>query len=70
MSNIEPLTRIKQQALSLIAEITAQPKPTYKVDGQNVAWSEYLAQLQATVEWCDRQFAAERPCEVKSRGYT
>ena len=48
---------IKTQTLSLIAELTANPKPSYNVDGQSVLWTDYLKQLRATVEWCDQQMA-------------
>ncbi len=70
MSHLEQLHRIKAQTAALVAEITAQPKPSYKIDGQQVAWAEYLAQLQQTVEWCERQIASAAPVEVRSRGYT
>jgi len=48
---------IKTQTLSMIAEMTASPKPSYNVDGQSIQWTDYLKQLRATVEWCDQQIA-------------
>jgi len=45
----------------MIAEITANPKPSYNIDGQSVQWTDYLKQLRATVEWCDQQIAR---CEL------
>jgi len=48
---------IKSQTLSMIAEMTANPKPSYNIDGQSVQWTEYLKQLRTTVEWCDQQIA-------------
>ena len=69
-SNREQIALIKSQTLARIAEITEIPKPTYQIDGQQVAWSDYLQQLQKTVEWCNAQLAAETPLEVQSRGYT
>jgi hypothetical protein len=56
--------------LTLIAELTANPKPTYTVADQNVAWGDYLKQLQDTVDWCDRQIAARVPFEVRSQGFS
>jgi len=56
--------------LARIAEITENPKPTYQIDGQLVAWGDYLHQLRGTVEWCNAQLAAEAPLEVQSRGIT
>ncbi len=58
---------IRNQTLSLIAEITTNPKPSYSIDGQSVNWTDYLEQLQKTVDWCDRMIAAEEPIEVISR---
>ncbi len=66
-SNAEQIATIKSQTLARIAEITAQPKPTYQIDGQLVAWGDYLTQLSglstgATQTWrancpskCDRK---------------
>jgi hypothetical protein len=69
LDNLQQLAVIKAQTLARIAEITAQPKPTYKIDGQYVFWTQYLAQLQDTVAWCDRQIAAAAPIEVRSQGF-
>jgi len=52
---------IKTQTLAMIAEITANPKPSYNIDGQSVQWTDYLKQLQAIVEWCDQQMARSEP---------
>ncbi len=66
-SDAAQLALIKSQTLALIAAITANPKPTYDVDGQSVAWSEYLRRLQDTVVWCDGRLAAEEPFEFDTR---
>ena len=68
--NLEPIRIIKRQTLARIAELTEQPKPSYQIDGQQVAWSEYLKQLRATVEWCNRMLATEQPHETHSQAYT
>jgi len=52
---------IKTQTLSMIADVTANPKPSYSIDGQTVQWADYLKQLRATVEWCDQQMAQSEP---------
>jgi hypothetical protein len=70
MTDLEQLRQIKVQTLALIADITAQPKPTYKIDGQYVGWDKYLGRLQDTVRWCDQQIAAAAPVEVRSQGYS
>jgi hypothetical protein len=69
-SDAEQLALIKSQTLALIATITANPKPTYDVDGQSVAWTEYLRRLQETVAWCDARLAAEEPFEFDTQAST
>jgi hypothetical protein len=69
-SDLEQLATIKSQTLALIATITANPKPTYSIDGQSVDWSEYLRRLQETVAWCDQQLAAQAPFEFETRATT
>ena len=69
-SDIQQFVTIKSQTLARMAEITAQPKPTYQIDGQLVAWGDYLTQLQRTVDWCNEMLAGEQPFEVQSQGYT
>ena len=48
-TDAEQIATIKRQTLALIAEITANPKPTYDIDGQKISWGQYLGQLQGIV---------------------
>jgi hypothetical protein len=66
--DIEQIVLIKSQTLARIAEITAEPKPTYQIDGQQVDWADYLSRLQKTVEWCNAQLSAHQPIEIQSQG--
>jgi hypothetical protein len=66
----QQIAAIKSQTLAAISEITAVPKPTYSIDGQTVAWSDYLQQLLRTVDWCDEKLAGETPIEFQTRGYS
>ncbi len=68
--NLEPIRTIKRQTLARMVEMTEQPKPSYHIDGQQVAWAEYLKQLQATVDWCNRVLSAGQPAEVHSQAVT
>lgn len=70
MSDLTQVRTIKSQTLALLADLTANPRPSYTVDGQQVAWSEYLRQLLDTVDWCDRRLRSEEPAEVQSQGFT
>jgi hypothetical protein len=69
-TDLDQLQAIKSQALAIIADLTASPKPTYTIDGQQVAWSDYLAQLRQTVAWCDDQMARDDPFETQTRGFS
>ena len=69
-SDAEQIATIKTQTLARMAEITAEPKPTYNIDGQMIAWADYLKQLQRTVDWCNEKLAGEEPFEFQSQGYT
>ncbi len=70
MSDAQQIAAIKSQTLAVMAEITANPKPTYQIDGQMVAWGDYLSQLQRVVDWCNAKLAAEVPFEIRSQGYS
>ena len=62
---------IKAQALEILKQITASPKPSYNIDGQQISWGAYLKQLQTTIEFCDKKIAEDSgPFEIHSRGYT
>lgn len=70
MNELAQIAAIKAQTLARIAEMTAAPKPSYTIDGQNVAWSEYLGRLQQTVDWCDARTASAVPLELRSQAGT
>ncbi len=69
-TDAEQLQRIRSQTLARMAELTADPKPSYRIDGQEVLWGDYLSRLQATVDWCERKLAGEGPFEVRTQGAT
>lgn len=53
-----------------LADMTANPKPTYSIDGKSVSWGEHFRNLQDAYEKLSalRQIA-DGPIEVRSRGY-
>jgi hypothetical protein len=70
MSDIQQIQSIRSQTLERLAELQADPKPSYWIDGQRVHWQEYADSLQRTVDWCDQKLAEYEPFEVRSRGIT
>lgn len=69
-TDLEQIQTIKSQTLAVIAQITANPKPSYSVNGQSVSWAQYLAELKKTVAWCDQQLGRDQPFEIRSRGFS
>ena len=63
-------TAIDNVAAQLV-EITANPKPTYSIDGQSVSWTEhYRALLQTFKDLVALQQMIGGPFEVRSIGTT
>lgn len=57
------LYRIKRQ-------ITSSPKPTYNIDGQQIQWGEYLAQVDEAITKAQAQINDLDPYEFYTRGWT
>jgi hypothetical protein len=70
MTDLEQLTLIRSRTLAQIADIRANPKPSYSLDGQWVSWTTYVESLLATVDWCDRKLAGAEPYEYRTQAYT
>lgn len=69
-TNAEQLATIKTQTLAIIVTITANPKPSYNIDGQSISWGDYLKQLEGTIAFVDKQLASIAPYEIHSQGFT
>lgn len=70
MADIDDLKTIKTQVLALLKDITANPKPSYDIDGQRVSWTAYQEMLFARLDGLNKQIAADEPFEVHTLGYT
>lgn len=68
--DLTTLRLIREQTQQLLLDVTASPKPSYSVDGQSVSWEAYLAQLRATLDWCDAKLNDAEPFEFVTRGGT
>lgn len=64
--DVGAVLQIKRQTLATLAELAREPKPTYKIDGAVVSWTEYQESLRQTVDWCDKQLNALTPFELRS----
>jgi hypothetical protein len=70
MSEATTLAAIKTNLLARIEEVTAQPKPNYNVDGQQISWQSYLDSLMLNLDRINAQINASEPYEEVSRGIT
>lgn len=70
-TDAENLATIKSQIIARIAEITAEKKPSYTIDGQSVSWQQYADSLWKQLAECDKQIQANgSDClGVQSFGY-
>ena len=70
--NLAQLAIVRTQVISLIAELTLSPKPSYTIDGQKVDWTDYLEMLLRQVAQVDAAILAieSDPYEFTSTMYT
>lgn len=70
-SVLDQLTTIQQNILTQIADITANPKVSYSVDGQSVSWSEYNRLLWDMLDNCNKQIqVAGGPAWIATTGWS
>jgi hypothetical protein len=70
MTDYEQYSTIRSLSLGQLAELRANPKPTYSLGGQEVSWTEYAESLQRTIDWCDQKLHDIEPFEIRSQGTT
>ena len=52
---------------AILAQITANPRPTYSLDGKSVSWNEYYSMILSNMENVRRQMVlAGGPFEIRS----
>jgi hypothetical protein len=64
------LLAARDQIAQNLADMTADPKPNYKIDGQVVSWQGLLDSYLSQMEKLNAQIAAADPFEIHSRGFT
>lgn len=68
-TDAEQLATIKSQILANLVDLTENPKPTYDIDGQKIAWGDYQRMLFDQLKNINEQIANETPYEIHSEGY-
>ena len=69
-TDAENLATIKSNYLAELAAESANPKPSYLIDGQSVQWTAYRNSLLQKVAEIDKMIAATTPFEVASRAFS
>jgi hypothetical protein len=67
---LSDLTTARDNIARNLAEMTANPKPNYTIDGQTVSWQNLLDSYLSQLERLNAQIAAAEPFEGHSRGFT
>lgn len=67
---LENLTTARDNYASILASISASPKPSYNVEGQAFSWTEYQKFLTEMVSGLNTQIAAGEPFEFVTEGTT
>lgn len=70
MAYIDDLTTARDNFAAQLAEISASPKPTYSVDGQQVSWTEHYKFISEQIDKLNLQIAAASPFEIQTQLYT
>lgn len=68
-TNAENLATARTNFITKLAAISADPKPSYNVNGQQFAWTEFYTFLTQQIAQIDNLIAAEDgPYEVQVEG--
>jgi hypothetical protein len=68
MSEATTLTTIKSNILAQLEDLSANPKPNYSIDGQQVSWQSHFDSLMMSLDRINAQINASDPYEIVSRG--
>jgi hypothetical protein len=70
-SEAENLQTAIDNVAAKLAEVTANPKPSYSIDGQSVSWGEYYRMLTGHLkELREAKIAADGPFERNVVGWS
>lgn len=71
MSNLDTLMTAKTNLINNLASISANPKPTYSLDGQTIDWNTYQSMLMAQLAAINNLIVIESgPFEYITQGIT
>jgi hypothetical protein len=53
--SVEKMREMLDSVTDTLADVIANPKPSYSIDGQSVNWDAYVERLQRQIEWAREQ---------------
>jgi len=69
-SDCDTLQAVQSNLINILAQMTANPKPNYSLDGESYSHAEYLAIILQNLENVRRQIVfCQGPFEVRSTVY-
>lgn len=60
-TDLKTLQTIKTNLLTILSDLSANPKPSYSIDGQSVSWSEYFSMVSDQLDKINALINAENP---------
>ena len=70
MAYVDSLITARDNFATQLAEISAAPKPSYTVDGQQVSWTDHYRFLSEQIDKLNQQISAASPFEIQTQLYT
>lgn len=68
--SVDNLRQSLQNLLDIQQAITSNPKPNYNIDGQEVAWADYLALIRSSITAVKAQIVEfQGPFVIEQQGY-
>lgn len=67
---LENLTTARDNIAAQLANMTANPKPTYNIDGQMVDWTAHFNALLTALKTLEADINSTDPFEIHSTGFS
>ncbi len=62
-TTVSTLTRVRENLLAKLEEVSVNPKPNYSIDGQSVSHGDYFKNLLSSITQVNQQIAAAESFE-------
>jgi len=69
-TDLENLKTAYSNVCQQLADVTANAKPTYNIDGQNVSWGDHFRNLMQAKDELAKAITDQEPYEEHHYGFT